>query len=134
LLPWWTLRYVNLHQQILEARSPQLLSLAQSSMEKVLKCESLFSDHRNLAIQFHLECVYASLTYYEYQPAKEHIQKAKEFSGLETNMTGALGKRTHFQQNFLAQLILEVHRKEDQPGPTEGDPSPTPTPLACLPK
>uniref|UniRef100_UPI003AAC86D8 tetratricopeptide repeat protein 27 isoform X2 n=1 Tax=Centroberyx gerrardi TaxID=166262 RepID=UPI003AAC86D8 len=134
LLPWWTLRYINLHQQILEERSPQLLSLAQSSMEKVLKCESLFSDHRNLAIQFHLECVYTSLTYYEYQPAKEHIQKAKEFSGLETNMTGALGKRTHFQQNFLAQLILEVRRKEDQPGLTDGDPSPSPTPLACLPK
>lgn len=36
LLPWWILRYVNLHQQILEACSPQLLNLAHSSMEKGL--------------------------------------------------------------------------------------------------
>lgn len=36
LLPWWTLRYINLHQQILEACSPQLLDLAHSSMEKGL--------------------------------------------------------------------------------------------------
>uniref|UniRef100_A0A668AQW6 Tetratricopeptide repeat protein 27 n=1 Tax=Myripristis murdjan TaxID=586833 RepID=A0A668AQW6_9TELE len=125
LLPWWTLRYINLHQQILEECSPQLLSLAHSSMEKGL------DTHRNLAIQFHLECVYTSLTYYEYQSAKLHIQRAKELSGLEMNMTGALGKRTRFQQNFLAQLIMEVHRKVDQPdqtGGTDGDASPTPIP------
>uniref|UniRef100_A0A668AVN8 Tetratricopeptide repeat protein 27 n=1 Tax=Myripristis murdjan TaxID=586833 RepID=A0A668AVN8_9TELE len=138
LLPWWTLRYINLHQQILEECSPQLLSLAHSSMEKVCKNQdSLFVDQRNLAIQFHLECVYTSLTYYEYQSAKLHIQRAKELSGLEMNMTGALGKRTRFQQNFLAQLIMEVHRKVDQPdqtGGTDGDASPTPTPQASLPK
>uniref|UniRef100_A0A4W6G6I5 Tetratricopeptide repeat protein 27 n=1 Tax=Lates calcarifer TaxID=8187 RepID=A0A4W6G6I5_LATCA len=132
LLPWWTLRYINLHQQILEACSPQLLNLAHSSMDKVLKCQSLLSEQRNLAIQFHLECVYTSLTYYEYQPAKEHIKKAQELSGLNINMTGALGKRTHFQQKYLAQLILEVNRKQDQPGQTDSEASPTPP--AFLPK
>lgn len=54
----------------------------------VLKCQSVLSQHRNLAIQFHLECVYTSLTYYEYQRAKEHIEKARELSGLTINMTG----------------------------------------------
>ncbi|XP_060896807.1 tetratricopeptide repeat protein 27 isoform X1 [Labrus mixtus] len=136
LLPWWTLHYINLHQQILEACSPQLLELAKSSMDKVLKCQSLLSEHKNLAIQFHLECVYTNLTYYEYKPAKEHIKKAEELSGLDINMTGALGKRTHFQQKYLAQLILEVKRKQDQPHQTgdEASPTPTPTPLSRLPK
>lgn len=134
LLPWWTLRYINLHQQILEACSPQLLILAHNSMDKVLKCQSLLSEHSELAIQFHLECVYTSLTYYEYQPAKEHIKKAQELSGLNINMTGALGKRTRFQQKYLAQLILEVKRKQGQPGQMDDETSPTPTPQASLPK
>ncbi|XP_034537825.1 tetratricopeptide repeat protein 27 [Notolabrus celidotus] len=134
LLPWWTLRYINLHQQILEACSPQLLELAKSSMDEVLKCQSVLSEHRNLAIQFHLECVYTSLTYYEYKLAKDHVQKAQELSGLEINLTGALGKRTQFQQKYLAQLILEVKRKQDQAGQTEAESSPTPTPLSWLPK
>ncbi|XP_039639470.1 tetratricopeptide repeat protein 27 isoform X2 [Perca fluviatilis] len=134
LLPWWTLRYISLHQQILEARSPQLLNLAHNSIDKVLKCQTLFSEQRNLAIHFHLECVYTSLTYYDYQPAKEHINKAQELSGLDINMTGALGKRTHFQQKYLAQLILEVKRKQTQPDQTDDEASPTPTPPASLPK
>ncbi|XP_056147912.1 tetratricopeptide repeat protein 27 [Lampris incognitus] len=137
LLPWWTLRYVKLHQQILETRSSELFNLAKSSIEKVMRCEFLFSDrrHRNLAIQFHLECVYVNLTYYEYQAAKDHINKAKERSGLEMNLTGALGKRTQYQQNFLAQLILEVRRKENSSTPEpDGEFSPACTPLSSLPK
>uniref|UniRef100_A0A671V8J2 Tetratricopeptide repeat protein 27 n=1 Tax=Sparus aurata TaxID=8175 RepID=A0A671V8J2_SPAAU len=128
LLPWWTLRYINLHQQILEACSQQLLTLAHSS-EGFMK--DLFI---NLAIQLHLECVYTSLTYYEYQPAKEHIKRAQELSGLNINVTGALGKRTRFQHKYLAQLILEVKKRQDQPGQTDDLASPTPTPLASLPK
>ncbi|XP_035515288.1 tetratricopeptide repeat protein 27 [Morone saxatilis] len=134
LLPWWTLRCINLHQQILEACSLQLLNLAHSSIDKVLKCQSLWLEHRNLAIQFHLECVYTSLTYYEYQPAKEHIKKAQELSGLNINVTGALGKRTRFQHKYLAQLILDVKRKQGQSGENDNEPSPTPIPQTCLPK
>uniref|UniRef100_A0A3P8S138 Tetratricopeptide repeat protein 27 n=1 Tax=Amphiprion percula TaxID=161767 RepID=A0A3P8S138_AMPPE len=134
LLPWWTLRYINLHQQILEARSPQLFNLAQSSMDKVLKCQSVLSEQRHLAIQFYLECAYTNLTYYEYQSAREHIEKAQELSGLNINMTGALGKRTRYQQKYLAQLILEVKRKQDQPDQMNNEASPTPTPQDSLPK
>ncbi|XP_047459637.1 tetratricopeptide repeat protein 27 isoform X2 [Mugil cephalus] len=137
LLPWWTLRYINLHQQILEARSPQLFALAQTSMDKglrMMESQSLLLEHRNLAIQFHLECVYTSLTYYDYQSAKKHIKKARELSGLTVSMTGALGKRTRFQQNYLAQLILEVKKKQDLPDLMDDETSPTPTPQAILPK
>ncbi|XP_031434471.1 tetratricopeptide repeat protein 27 [Clupea harengus] len=139
LLPWWTLRYVSVHQQVLEARSPQLLSLAQSCMDHVMRCEALISGrtNRHLAIQFHLECGYICLTYYEYNPAKENFTKARELSGIDINMTGALGKRTYFQENFLAQLILGVKRKEEATVPeaeSEASPSPSPTPLSLLPK
>uniref|UniRef100_A0A8D3CNW7 Tetratricopeptide repeat protein 27 n=1 Tax=Scophthalmus maximus TaxID=52904 RepID=A0A8D3CNW7_SCOMX len=133
LLPWWTLRYINLHQQILEAPSPQLLNSAQSSMDKG-RPRTDDDDCLNLVIQFHLECVYMNLTYYEYQPAKEHIQKAQELSGLDINTTGALGKRTRFQHKNLAQLILEVHRKQDRPDQLVDEATPTPTPEASLPK
>uniref|UniRef100_A0AAR2L165 Tetratricopeptide repeat domain 27 n=1 Tax=Pygocentrus nattereri TaxID=42514 RepID=A0AAR2L165_PYGNA len=137
LLPWWTLRYVVLHQQVLEERSPQLLTLAKSCMEKVSKCEDLFTSrtHKNLGILFHLECSYICLTYYEYLKAKEHLQKARELSGLSINMTGALGKRTRFQENFLAQLILDVKRKEDSTFlACESSLSLAPTPKELLPK
>ncbi|TNN58347.1 Tetratricopeptide repeat protein 27 [Liparis tanakae] len=134
LLPCWTLRCVSLHQQILEACSPQLLDLAQSSIDQVLKDPSPLSEQRKLAIHFHLECVYTRLTYYEYKPAKEHIKKAQELSGLDINLTGALGKRTHFQHKYLAQLILEVKRKQDQLGQLDHEASPAPTPQASLPK
>uniref|UniRef100_A0AAY4EYM5 Tetratricopeptide repeat protein 27 n=1 Tax=Denticeps clupeoides TaxID=299321 RepID=A0AAY4EYM5_9TELE len=136
-LPWWTLRYVALHQQVLEERSPQLLDLATCCMDEVLKCEELFSSRaaRHLAIQFHLECGHTCLTYYDYRPAKQHFQKAQELAGLEVNMTGALGKRTRFQENFLAQLILDVRRKEDTLAlDSDSQLSPTPTPRSLLPK
>uniref|UniRef100_A0A672FKP0 Tetratricopeptide repeat protein 27 n=1 Tax=Salarias fasciatus TaxID=181472 RepID=A0A672FKP0_SALFA len=137
LLPWWTLRYVKLHQQILEATSPQLFSLAQSSMEKGVGEEMLSGEippFRPLAVQFHLECVYTCLTYYEYQPAKEHIQEAQQLSGLDVNLTGALGKRTRFQQKFLAQLFLEVKKRQEHLDRPQDEATPTPTPKESLPK
>ncbi len=155
------------------------------------KCEELFTNntHRNLAIQFHLECSYTCLTYYEYRRAKEHLKTARDLARIDVNMigkkynvmsrkivlcrwlkegktamgdwskwkmkgnmwpsnidgmhewlknclslSGALGKRTRFQENFLAQLILDVKRKDSSPVSNSESPSLISTPKELLPK
>lgn len=54
----------------------------------VMKCEPGLSEHVKLAVQFHLECTYISLMYYDHQSAKEHVRRAQELSGLHVSMTG----------------------------------------------
>ncbi|KAJ8057981.1 hypothetical protein OCU04_013154 [Sclerotinia nivalis] len=55
--------------------------------------------------------------------AKENVKKASEVSGFEYALSGALGKRTKFQQNDISQLVVFAKSREDTASAETGDSS-----------
>ncbi|XP_030854836.1 tetratricopeptide repeat protein 27 [Strongylocentrotus purpuratus] len=123
---WWRLRCLWVQQQVLDERSPQLYDLILPLINSIREDEILMSPEPDcsLPLMFHLECSHIFSYYYEYKKGTECIAKAKKLAGIEVGHTGALGKRTKFQIDDKAQLVLTVTRND------EGDRGSEPTSLS----
>ena len=100
--PWWRLRASTIHQQVLDEPVPVDSNLV-SSVEPLFQG---FASERDLAGRLALEQGLLQHLFGNGKAAAEWFIRAARHTGLEYELTGALGKRTKFQQNELSQLVL----------------------------
>ncbi|KAJ4473620.1 hypothetical protein J3R30DRAFT_3406523 [Lentinula aciculospora] len=115
---WWRLRAHIAHQQVID--EPVLLP------EDVLATfehwqNPFASDNPDLAGRWLLEYGLLHHTFQQDKMAAEYFVKASRATDLQYELTGALGKRTKFQQNELSQLVLlaESHLPDESSEKTE---------------
>ncbi|RUS85374.1 hypothetical protein EGW08_006859, partial [Elysia chlorotica] len=113
---WWLMRCLVIQQSVLTDKSPTLKATITELIDEISKKEPLMSDDtdRNTQIMFHLEAGYSFHTYYEYKRAAEQFETAKKKAGITIELSGAMGKRTRFQQEDKAQLFLVMKRDQEQ--------------------
>ncbi|KAI9032211.1 hypothetical protein DFJ74DRAFT_326425 [Hyaloraphidium curvatum] len=105
-LAWWRARALFVQQRILDNPAATLFEETLESMEEMEAALEGLSDESDLRAFFFLE--YGLVYHYHKQDqrAKAMLEKAQQASGLHWLLSGALGKRTRFQQQDKAQLIV----------------------------
>ncbi|KAF5372854.1 hypothetical protein D9758_001755 [Tetrapyrgos nigripes] len=99
---WWRLRTHLIHQQVLD--EPVVLS--EDVLATFQRWQNPFASDPELAGRLHLEQGLLHHTFAQDRIAAEYFVKAARATDLQYELTGALGKRTKFQQNELSQLVL----------------------------
>lgn len=115
---WWKLRIWLVHQQVLDepaAVPPDVLT----SVEPLLQG---FASDPDLAGRLLLEQGLLEHYLENDKAAAQYFVRAARATQLEYELTGALGKRTKFQQNDITQLVLlaESRSRNDDKGVTSG--------------
>jgi tetratricopeptide (TPR) repeat protein len=123
---WMRIRMNAYHQRLLSGLSGGRLSdsaALQDGIEKdlleleseILGPESKYSTEAK--VQFLLEKAQIYIMQGLDFKAKENVQIAKTVSGFSYALSGALGKRTKFQQNDISQLVVFAKSKESEDAP-----------------
>ena len=101
-IPWWKLRTHIIHQRILD--DPVSLPIEfRTSLEAL---SSTLTAKPGLAGRMFLELGLLEHLFSQDKSAAEHFVRAARSTGLEYELTGALGKRTKFQETEISQLVL----------------------------
>lgn len=111
-IPWWKLRTSLVHQQVLDESVP--FPTLHASFEPL---KTIFSSEPDLLGRLIGEQGLLEHQFSQDKSAAELFVLAAKTTGLEYTLTGALGKRTKFQQIDLSQLVLlaESHLVDDEP-------------------
>jgi len=115
----WAARCAITHQRVLMGPTETLRKAAVSGYEKAVFSYPVESD-REIASMIQLEY---GILYHHYTDsfrARQHFLQAQEITGLVTQLSGAMGRRTKFQSFDLPQLVLLAKSKD----PVDNSPNP----------
>ncbi|XP_064398151.1 tetratricopeptide repeat protein 27-like isoform X2 [Halichondria panicea] len=115
----WRVRCLFIQQRLLSQRSESLWKRISQSIDEHILPEL---EGKNLPtsdlIELYLELGHMYLYYSDLNHAQEFFKRALDLFGMETDLSGSLGKRTKFQQKDIAQLILQVTISDNKTIPT----------------
>ncbi|KAH9899392.1 tetratricopeptide repeat domain 27 [Cubamyces lactineus] len=110
-VPWWRLRAWRIHEQVLD----EPVAVPEDVMRSLGPLLDEFASEPDMAGRLLLE--QGLLEHYvgHDKSAADYFVRAARATQLEYELTGALGKRTKFQQNDVTQLVLlaESRQRED---------------------
>ncbi|KAJ0180741.1 hypothetical protein K1T71_004145 [Dendrolimus kikuchii] len=118
---WWLFRAKVVHQKTLEDTSATLYSELEIIIAKLSNELPSLQGKPRLQILLCLEIAQAYLIYGRVQNVEEYLHRAREIAGLKLELTGILGKRTKFQQQFLPQLALSSELDSNMVRPSAED-------------
>lgn len=105
---WWSMRCSMAHQRVADERSPGLYEELLCALNQAENNIDLLCVSKELTALYHLEAGHLHLYYYDVGRAGQHFKRAREALGMEIELTGALGKRTKWQQEDRPQLVAKV--------------------------
>ena len=104
---WWLLRSTYIQQQILDEQSPTL----QETLNRLgnrIQSFTWICDYKYLQVLSQLEIARIYLHYGKISASDREIKKALSMLKMDINLTGAMGKRTYYQNRDIPQLMINV--------------------------
>lgn len=135
---WWRLRTTIIHEQLLDEAVP-LPTDTHDPLGSLLQTLAGDTGDRDLAGRLQLEQGRLEHIFCHDKVASERFIQAARATGLQYELTGALGRRTKFQQNDLSQLVLLAESRKRDDSPAEAvtddlaDQSRTPVDVSIMP-
>ncbi|KAL1917995.1 uncharacterized protein VTP21DRAFT_3261 [Calcarisporiella thermophila] len=124
---WWRYRCIFLQQRILEEHAASLqadMLLQLDHTQKYIDSKGSFESEEiktELLARLELEYGLVLQWYTQTEPSVERFRQAQKHSGLEWELSGALGKRTKFQVFDVSQLVLLAESRSDGQGERKND-------------
>ncbi|KAG2143622.1 hypothetical protein DEU56DRAFT_900203 [Suillus clintonianus] len=120
-VPWWRLRTTIIHEQLLDETVP-LPTDARDSLVSLLPTLTGDTGDRDLAGRLQLEQGRLEHIFGHDKVASDLFVRAARATGLQYELSGALGRRTKFQQKDLSQLVLLAESRKGDNFPAEDVP------------